>query len=166
MGNSNPVLLAEDSPEDVFLIRRAFEDNRTPNPLQVVDNGADAFHYLAGEGRFADRATFPFPALFLLDLKMPVMNGFEVLRWIRQQPTLSATRVVVLTGSDHLRDVNQAYQLGANSFMVKPGDFENYIEIGKSLEKYWLHQSKAPETSREPKEREMPSRRTPDEKQS
>src|SRR6266403_1073180 len=96
MGNSNPVLLAEDSQEDVFLIRRAFEDNGIQNPLQVVANGEDAIQYLAGEGRFGDRAAFPFPALFLLDLKMPIKNGLEVLRWLNQHSEISRRLPVVV----------------------------------------------------------------------
>jgi CheY-like chemotaxis protein len=82
---------------------------------------------------------------------MPGIDGFEVLRWIRQKPGLSLLRVIVLTGSDHIRDVNQAYQLGANSFMVKPSDFENFVELGKCIQTHWLRHSKAPETCRQPR---------------
>jgi len=160
------ILIADDSEDDITVIRKAFQKAFIPNPLYAVKSGEEAIAYFKGEGLYSNRDEYPLPDLLLLDLKMPGIDGFDVLRWIRQQPTLSATRVVVLTGSDHIRDVNQAYQLGANSFMVKPGDFENYMEIGKSLEKYWLRQSKAPETSRETKERETRSRLASDETQS
>src|SRR5207244_169565 len=83
-----------------------------------------------------------------LNLIMRRMNGFEVLEWIRRQPSLSSLRVVVLTASDLMRDVNTAYKLGANSFMVKPVDFEDTVHMGKFLTTYWLRLSKAPETSR------------------
>ena len=139
MGNSNPVLLAEDSPEDVFLIRRAFEDNRTQNPLQVVDNGADAIHYLAGEGRFADRATFPFPALFLLDLKMPLKDGLDVLRWLNQHPDLSRRLPVVVLSSNELPDETQAaYAMNIQSCILKPMDYPELRERIRILKEYWL----------------------------
>jgi CheY-like chemotaxis protein len=154
------ILIVDDSDDDITVVRKAFQKAYIPNPIYAVKCGEEAIAYFKGEGRYSNRDEYPLPDLLLLDLKMPGIDGFEVLRWIRQQPTLSATRVVVLTGSDHIRDVNQAYQLGTNSFMVKPGDFENYIELGKSLGKYWLHQSKAPEISREPKG--LPSRRASD----
>jgi CheY-like chemotaxis protein len=146
------ILIADDSDDDILVIRRAFEKAYVLNPLYAVKSGEEVISYLRGEGRYSNRDEYPLPDLLLLDLKMPGLDGFEVLRWIRQQQTLSAMRVVVLTASDHIRDVNQAYQLGANSFMVKPGDFENYVAVGKTLATYWLRQSKAPEIAREPKE--------------
>src|SRR5207248_11387786 len=104
--------------------------------------------YLKGDGKYGNRDEHPLPDLLLLDLKMPRMDGFQVLQWLRQQPGLSSLRVVVLTSSEDLRDVNTAYQLGANSFLVKPLEFENFVETGKMLKEYWLRISKAPETSR------------------
>ena len=150
------ILIADDSEDDITVIRRAFKQAFVPNPLYAVKSGEEVVAYLKGQGRYSNRDEYPLPDLLLLDLKMPGMDGFDVLRWIRQQPGLSALRIVVLTGSDHIRDVNQAYQLGANSFMVKPGDFENYVAVGKTLATYWLRQSKAPETSREPREDQAP----------
>src|SRR5437879_6114874 len=114
------ILIAEDREDDIFVIRRAFEKAHLLNPLQVVRDGEEAIAYLKGEGKFANRGEYPLPELLLLDLKMPRIDGFEVLRWIRQQPGLNALRVVVLTSSEDIRDVNQAYRLGANSFLVKP----------------------------------------------
>jgi CheY-like chemotaxis protein len=98
---------------------------------------------------------FPLPALLLLDLKMPKMDGFEVLKWLRQQASFSSLRVVVLTSSHDIRAANVAYQLGANSFLVKPMDFENVVELSKVIQDYWLRRSKAPELSREPKKEEQ-----------
>ncbi len=143
-------LLVEDSETDVILIRRAFQKGNIVNPLQVVKNGNDAIAYLKGEGAFENRAEYPLPDLVLLDLKLPGRDGFDVLRWIRQQPELKALRVVVLTSSDRIQDVNLAYQLGANSFLVKPVDFERFVEISQALKGYWIWLSKAPEISRKP----------------
>jgi len=145
------VLLAEDRDDDVALIRKAFAKAYVTNPLQVVRDGEEATSYLSGEGKYADRSKHPFPRLMLLDLKMPRVDGFEVLRWIRQQPGLSALRVVVLTGSDAIRDVNVAYRLGANSFMVKPMDFEDAVQMSRFLTSYWLQMSKTPESFRAPR---------------
>jgi CheY-like chemotaxis protein len=145
------ILMAEDREDDILLIRRAFKMAYLNNPLQVVRNGEECIDYLSGVGKFANRDEFPLPDLLLLDLKMPRVDGFEVLSWLKQQSTLSSLRVIVVTSSESIRDVNRAYQLGANSFLVKPSDFENYIEMGKFLSSFWLRMSKAPEISRPPK---------------
>src|SRR3989442_15961776 len=125
MPESPLILIAEDDENHVLFIRRAFKKAQLLNPLVVVPDGEAAIAYLKGEGQFANRAEYPLPELLLLDLAMPRKDGFEVLRWLRQQPGLSALRVVVLTSSDQMRDVNLAYKLGANSFLVKPIDFDN-----------------------------------------
>jgi len=122
---TRPILLVEDREDDVFLVRRAFEKAYLLNPLQVVRNGEEAVAYLKGEGTYANRAGYPLPSLILLDLKLPGMDGFDVLRWIRQEPNFGSLPVIVLTSSEQIRDVNRAYQLGANSFLVKPTDFQN-----------------------------------------
>ena len=143
-------LLVEDDENDILLIRRAFLKAKIVNPLQVVKGGEAAIAYLNGEGPYSNRAEFPLPSLVLLDLNMPGMDGFEVLRWIRQQQHLRMLRVVVLTSSNELRDVNLAYQIGANSFLVKPVDFERFVEISQALAGYWLWTDKTPETFRPP----------------
>ncbi len=142
------ILLVEDREDDIALIRRAFERAQLPNPVQVVVDGAAAIAYLAGEREYSNRAEYPLPALVLLDLKMPGVDGFEVLRWIRDQPGLRNLVVVVLTSSQDIKDVNIAYKLGANSFMVKPMDFENIVEMSKLIRDYWLLHNVQPSTSR------------------
>src|SRR5258705_12172576 len=112
------ILLAEDREDDILLVQRAFAKGEIANPLFVVRDGDEAICYLSGIGKYGNRAEYPLPDLLLLDLKMPRTDGFEVLRWVRQQPGLSALRIVVLTSSENIRDVNQAYRLGANSFLV------------------------------------------------
>lgn len=145
------VLLAEDEEDYVLLVRRAFEQAQIPNPLFVVPTGAEMISYLKGEGKFANRDEYPLPDLLLLDLKLPGFSGLEILGWLRSHPGLSAMRVVILTSSDDLRDINDAYRLGANSFLMKPYDFADLVSLAKVLQKYWLQLSKAPETFRSKK---------------
>src|ERR1051326_572073 len=122
-------LLVEDSESDVVLIQRAFVTAKIVNPLVIVSTAEDAMSYLLGVGRYKDREEFPLPSLILLDLKLPGMDGFEFLKWLRQQPGIHALRVVVLSSSDSVRDIDQAYKAGANSFLVKPVDFERFVEV-------------------------------------
>lgn len=147
-------LLVEDNEDHVVLIRRAFAKSKVLNPVQVVRNGEDAIAYLEGTGRFSNRDEYPLPAVVLLDLKLTGLDGFDVLRWIRQQPGLRALRVVVLTSSSEIRDVNLAYQLGANSFLVKPVDFEDFVRVTQALQGYWLWTDKEPQSYRSAKVRE------------
>jgi len=150
MPDQTVILVAEDREDDVILIRQAFEKGGVRNPIFVVPDGEEAVSYLEGTGKYANRAEYPLPSLLLLDLKMPRKDGFEVLAWIRKQPGLKALRVVVLTSSELIYDVNLAYQLGASSFLVKPVDFENYTQLGQLVKKYWLVLDKAPTTHRAP----------------
>lgn len=145
------ILLAEDEEDYVLLIKHAFAKANIPNPLFVVWNGEEAIAYLKGEGKYSNREEYPLPELMLLDLKMPRVNGFEVLKWMRAQPGLAGLRVLVLTSSDQIRDVNDAYQLGANSFLVKPTDFEDTIQLSRLILDFWLKVSKAPESFRPPR---------------
>jgi CheY-like chemotaxis protein len=144
------ILLVEDREDDVILVRKAFEKASLPNPIHVVRSGEEAMAYLKGQHQYANREEHPLPDLILLDLKMPKIDGFEVLAWIRDQPGIRGIAVVVLTSSDQIRDVNKAYALGANSFLVKPIDFQNYVELGKLIREYWMKTVKVPETFRPP----------------
>lgn len=157
------ILLAEDREDDVLLIKRSFEKADVVNPIYVVSNGEEAIWYLRGEGKYSNRAEYPLPSLLLLDLKMPIKDGFEVLKWIRQQPCLSALRVLVLTSSDSLRDVNLAYKLGANSFLVKPLEFENCRQLGSLIRDYWLKMSQTPEIQRDCRENPLTEEKPPEE---
>lgn len=131
------ILIAEDDENDVFLIRRAFHQAQFENPLHVVSNGEEAIAYLKGDEPFADREKYPTPSLVLLDLKMPRKNGFEVLSWIRQHPEFNALAVVVLTSSQESSDINQAYALGANSYLVKPANFLSLVDMINRLKEYF-----------------------------
>ncbi len=138
MAKVSTVLLVEDSSDDVALVLRAFRKGRVPNPVYVVHDGREALAYLAGEGKYADRAAYPAAALVLLDLSLPDIGGFEVLRWIRREFKPNELRVIVLTGSVNLDDARMAYDLGADSFLMKPLEFENAVEIGTWLRESWL----------------------------
>jgi CheY-like chemotaxis protein len=145
MSNLNPVLLAEDNPDDVFLIRRAFQDAKAPNHLQVVGNGDEAIQYLAGEGKYTDRIAFPFPALFLLDLKMPVKDGLEVLRWLNQHPDIpKKLPVVVLSSSELPNETQMAYAMDIQACIVKPIGYSELRERIRILKEYWLDYEAAP----------------------
>ena len=148
MAEGSVFLLVEDDENDIVLVRRAFSKSNLLNPLMVVRNGEDAMAYFMGIGAYKNRAEYPLPSLVLLDLKMPGMGGIEFLKWLRQQLGYGGTRVVVLTSSNLMRDVNAAYQAGANSFLTKPVDFERFVEITNALSGYWMRTDTAPVTER------------------
>jgi CheY-like chemotaxis protein len=150
MQEKTVILLAEDREDDVLLIRSSLISAGIPYPVHAVKDGEEAIAYLKGEGRYSNRDEYPLPDLLLLDLKMPRIDGFEVLEWIREQPSLRRLRVVVLTSSEQIRDVNRAYELGANSFLVKPVDFKNFLDLGRFITQYWLKIDKAPTTASPP----------------
>jgi len=142
------ILLIDDSENDVLLAKRALAKAGIFNPLYVVHNGEETIAYLEGAGPFSSRDEYPLPELVLLDLKMPGLNGFEVLQWIREQPNLKGLRVIVLTTSEDIHDVNRAYQMGANSFLMKPFDFDHYTDMARTLGSFWLDHSQAPKLAR------------------
>ena len=139
------ILLAEDDPNDVLLIQRAFQRNHVANPVQVVRDGEEALAYLSGQAPFADRERHPLPVLMLMDLKMPRKSGLEVLEWVRRQPGLKRLPIIVLTSSNQSPDINRAYELGANSYLVKPAGFDSLLDLVKNLDMYWLILNEKPE---------------------
>lgn len=129
------VLVADDDENDVLLIRAAFEKAGLDYPIEAVSNGMDCIAYLNGDRPYDDRSKYPLPTLLLLDVKMPLMDGFEVLTWIRHRPDFNYLRVVMLTGAERTGDAKLAYDLGSNSFFVKPFDFENADELFDAVRK-------------------------------
>ncbi|HXT13893.1 MAG TPA: response regulator [Candidatus Angelobacter sp.] len=142
------ILLAEDEEDYVLLVKKAFSEANIKNPLYVVSTGTEAMAYLKGEGKFANRAEYPLPDLLLLDIKLPGFSGLDIIKWARDQPGLAGLRIVVLTSSDQLKDVNDAYRFGANSFLMKPYDFHDLVHLSKVVEEFWLYMSKTPESFR------------------
>jgi len=132
------ILHVEDDSNDVLLFQHACRKAGVNCNLQTVNDGDEAIAYLQGEARFADRQQYPLPDLMLLDLKMPRLNGFEVLAWLRQEEKCRSLPVVVLSSSNHDADIKRAYSLGANSYLVKPVEFDSLVEIVKVVHQYWL----------------------------
>src|SRR5262245_32676760 len=132
------ILLVEDNRMDVELTLDAFREARLTNTVRVASNGQAALDYLLGRGEFADRAAHPLPNLILLDLKLPGIDGFEVLRQVKTTPILKRLPVVVLTSSKEEGDRALSYDIGANSYLVKPVSFEGFLGVVREIEGYWL----------------------------
>ncbi|MBT4513195.1 MAG: response regulator [Chloroflexi bacterium] len=132
------ILLVEDSPMDVELTLDAFRQVRLQNEIQVANNGQEALDYLFGIGDCADRQKYPMPDLILLDLKMPKVDGYEVLRRIKNTPILKRIPVIILTSSKEEGDRALSYDIGANSYLVKPVSFEGFLGVVGHIADYWL----------------------------
>jgi len=139
------VLLVEDDLNDIFLVKRAFKKANIPNPLQVVTDGVEAIHYLQGEDKYSDRIRFPVPRLIVMDIKMPRKTGFEVLEWIKADPHLKRIPVIIVSSSNQPDDVNRAYQMGANAYMVKPMNYREVESLFQSITHYWGLECAKPE---------------------
>ena len=138
------ILLVEDNRMDVELTLDAFHEARLFNTIHVASDGQDALDYLFGRGKYADREAYPLPNLILLDLKLPGIDGFEVLRQLKAAPVLKRLPVVVLTSSKEEGDRALSYDIGANSYLVKPVSFDGFLGVIRQIEGYWLSLNVAP----------------------
>ena len=138
------VLYVEDSADDFLLLKLASRKSGTPFRLQHAEDGEKAMAYLTGSGSYSDREEYPMPELVLLDLKMPRLDGFEVLQWIRSNPATQNVPVIVLAGSAFRADIRRALELGANSYATKPGKFNELEALVSKIAEVWL----APEHAR------------------
>jgi CheY-like chemotaxis protein len=138
MLNNVPILLAEDDKNDIYLMRRAFDSAGYLNPLFIVHNGQEVVDYLEGTGPFAQRDKHPLPGLLLLDLKMPLMDGYDVLAWLRRHSEFDALPVIVLTASKLEEDINRTRELGIHDYRVKPHAFEDLVRLLDDVRKCWL----------------------------
>lgn len=132
------ILLVEDDSNDILFIQRAFRQTKFENSMQVVRDGDEAVAYLSGEGKYANRSLYPLPGMILLDLKLPRRSGLEVLEWLRIQPVLKRIPVVILTSSKENNDVNKAYDIGVNSYLLKPVNYNALNEMIETLNAFWL----------------------------
>lgn len=147
MENNNQVVLSvDDNDVDGALLERAFKRCSIPSRLFRVSEGPQAMAYLTGHGIYADRAAYPLPDLILLDLVMPKMHGIEVLKWIREQPELKKTAVLIFTSSEKPEDVKSATQNGANGYLVKPTKFEDLKNLVRTIYSEWLEKGKKGKT--------------------
>jgi CheY-like chemotaxis protein len=138
MNSQATLLLVEDSQDDIFLMQRALKSAGIVNKTIVVDNGKEAVDYLQGGGKYQDRIAFPVADIVLLDVKLPYMSGFEILQWIRSNKETRALIVIMLTSSNQPADIRRAYELGANSYVVKPSSFEQLLGFANAFRQYWL----------------------------
>lgn len=132
------ILLVEDSEMDVELIQEAFREARLANRIEVAHTGERALDYVRGKGEYADRQIYPLPDIVLLDLKLPGMSGHDVLRHIRETPEVRRLPVIILTSSKDEGDRAMSYDIGANSYLVKPVSFEEFVEVARKVSDYWL----------------------------
>ncbi|MHC1767642.1 MAG: response regulator [Verrucomicrobiia bacterium] len=144
MGALPVLLLVEDNEDDVFLMRRAMRTAEILSPMHLASDGRQALDYFGGVGKYADRSTYPLPAVVFLDIKLPLASGLDVLRWLREQPELRKLIVIMLTSSNYPDDVRQAYHLGANSYVVKPATFQQLVEFAEAFKRYWLTCNRTP----------------------
>lgn len=144
--SKGPVLLVEDDPSDARLIQRAFGKVDATIAMIRLTNGDDVVSYLAGDSPYNNRTTYPLPCIVLLDIKLPRRSGFEVLQWLRRQPTaVNRLPVVMLTSSRHTVDINRAYDLGANSYLAKPETGTQLEELAEQFQSYWLALNHSPD---------------------
>jgi CheY-like chemotaxis protein len=142
--NNKVILLVEDNHDDVKLTLRALKKSKILNEVVVAQDGVEALEYLFGDGKFAGRDTRTMPQVILLDLKMPRMDGLELLQRVRNDERTKLLPIVVLTTSNEDRDRVESYKLGANSYIRKPVDFEKFVEAVQNLGLYWLVLNEAP----------------------
>lgn len=138
------ILIVDDDENDIFFVKRAFTEINVHCTFQMLKNGQEVVDYLIGADKFADREKYPMPMMILMDLKMPVMDGFEVLSWLRSKPGIKVIPTIVFSSSDLPSDITRAYELGANSFMTKSVTYDGLLLKLQTLSRYWLEHCKHP----------------------
>ena len=139
------ILIVEDNLDQLRLMTEVLQSGRISNEVHSVTTGEEAIAFLSGESAYCDRTVYPLPCLLLLDLKLPRISGFEVLEWVRAHPVFRTLPVVVLTGSHDSEDIERAYQLGANSYLLKPFKMEELRAVVKSINAYWVILAQKPQ---------------------
>jgi CheY-like chemotaxis protein len=144
MDLTSPVLIAEDNSDDALLLKRTLSRVGVKNPVHIARDGEEAIAYLKAEGQYADRTKFPFPRFLLTDLKMPKVDGFELLNFLCEHPDCSVVPIIVFTSSQHESDISKAYKLGANCYLVKPQTLDEWDVVLKATFDFWCRFSQKP----------------------
>ena len=131
------ILMVDDAEEDIFFVKRALDQSGVGQSFFAVKDGTEAIRYMRGDGEFANRLEFPFPNLILSDLKMPGMDGYEVLQWLRSHPDCAVIPAIIFTSSAITSDIQRAYELGANAYIVKPHDFDELVDLIQVTYRFW-----------------------------
>ena len=142
MDRNLTILIGEDSEDDGFFLKRGFRNIGLKNPVQILTDGAKVIDYLRGEGEFEDRANFPFPSVLFLDIKMPRVDGFQVLEWLRDHQQCKVIPTLMFSSSDQPEDVERAYQLGANAYLEKPASLAELEDILRDAYHFWARCAK------------------------
>lgn len=137
MNKDFTILIVEDSENDILLLKRALKKEDITNPIQVVHDGQLAINYLCGKEPYTDRLQYPFPKVIFCDIKMPRMNGFDVLEWLRKNPDCSVVPLIILSASKLDEDVKRAYQMGANAYLAKPNTIQELQQMVKTAFEFW-----------------------------
>lgn len=135
---STTILLVEDDANDALFMKMALDNADVHEAVVTIADGQEALNYLAGKGAYSNRTAHPIPYLVLLDLKLPHLMGLNVLQWIRQRPELATTVVIIISASANPEDIDSAYRLGANAYLVKPSSFDQLQGLARSLKEFWL----------------------------
>ncbi|MDB6108308.1 MAG: response regulator receiver protein [Pedosphaera sp.] len=138
MNDEKTILIVDDYNDDVVFLKHVMKKAGVVNPVMQVNTGEEAMHYFKGEGVFADRENFPLPSILFIDLKMPSVDGFELLDWLQQQPHLRSMLVIVVTGDWERRGVTRAYRMGAQSFLVKPCNAVDILNLTQTFPGPWM----------------------------
>src|SRR2546425_11206925 len=141
------ILLVEDSLDDLELLRRFFAKAGLQNPLHAVADGVEAMSYLLGRGKYVDRARYPAPNILLIDINMPRVNGLELMSWLRTQPDFEHLVVIALSGSAEQDEIDRAYQMGANSYLLKPASAAELERVIRAFWDYWVCSNYLPRLS-------------------
>jgi CheY-like chemotaxis protein len=131
------ILIAEDSEDDAYFLRRAMEKIGWKNPVQILTDGGEVMDYLKGDGQYEDRSRYPFPSVMFIDIKMPRVNGFEVLKWLKEHEQCKVVPTIVFSSSDEPEDIERAYQLGANAYFVKPATADKLERMLRCAYDFW-----------------------------
>lgn len=137
MSKGFPILLVEDSKHDVIAIKRAWKKNKISNPLKVVPHGRACLAYLRNQGEYTDAQSNPRPGIILMDINMPVMDGIEAIKEIKSDPKLKVIPVIMLTTSEEQQDIVKSYENGANTYIQKPVEFDNFPQALQAIDTYW-----------------------------